>query len=316
MRFAHPTYDWAVPAPGECGYHAANTPDLPMIHSMTAFAREQADAAGGRLTWELRSVNHRYLDISLRLPEELRGQETAVREAIGARLGRGKVEAGLRLETPIAPDSLDIDESLARRVISAAVRLKEIDTQLAPLSVAELLRWPGVLQSTTAEAETLAAESIALLNRALDTFVATRAREGARLREFLLARLTAAARVADEARVLLPQVIDAQRERLKARLAECQAAFDPSRLEQEMVMFVTRIDVAEELDRLEAHLAEIRRLLDQGGAIGRRLDFLMQELNREANTLGSKAADLRFTNASVELKVLIDQMREQIQNIE
>lgn len=291
-------------------------PRTPMIHSMTAFAREQADAPRGRLTWELRSVNHRYLDISLRLPEELRGLETAVREAVSARVGRGKVEAGLRLETPAVPESFEIDESVARQVLRTAARLQEIDNRLSPLTTAELLRWPGVIKSASADPETAAADALALLTTALDTFVATRAREGARLREFLQARVESAARVAADVRQWMPEVVEAQRARLKARLAECQAALDPARLEQEMVLFATRIDVSEELDRLDAHLAEIRRLLDQGGAIGRRLDFLMQELNREANTLGSKAADLRFTNASVELKVLIDQMREQIQNIE
>jgi uncharacterized protein (TIGR00255 family) len=287
-----------------------------MIHSMTAFAREQADAPRGRLTWELRSVNHRYLDLGLRLPEELRGLENAVREAVGARVSRGKVEAGLRLEAPAAPESLELDETVARQVLRTAARLKEIDKHLSPMTTAELLRWPGVLVTGAADPEALAASALDLLGRALDTFVATRAREGARLREFLLARVESAAQVAAGLRPLLPEVVETQRARLKARLAECLGTLDPARLEQEMVLFATRIDVSEELDRLHAHLAEIRRLLAEGGAIGRRLDFLMQELNREANTLGSKVADLRFTNASVELKVLIDQMREQIQNIE
>jgi len=287
-----------------------------MIHSMTAFAREQADGPWGRLTWELRSVNHRYLDIGLRLPEELRGLEAGVREAAGARIRRGKVEAGLRFEPPAVPETFDIDESMARQIIRTAARLKELDAHLSPLATAELMRWPGVMKSAAADPETVTAEALALFRRALDSFVETRAREGTRLQEFLLARLEAAGRVADEVRTLLPGVVEAQRERLKVRVAECQASVDPQRLEQEIVLFATRIDVSEELDRLQAHLAEIRRLLGEGGGIGRRLDFLMQELNREANTLGSKAADLRFTNASVELKVLIDQMREQIQNIE
>jgi uncharacterized protein (TIGR00255 family) len=287
-----------------------------MISSMTAFARGEAETPWGSLVWELKSVNHRYLELGLRLPEELRAIEPAVREACSARLNRGKVDVTLRLQLAGAAAGIEIDEIQARRVLDSAARLRALQPGLAPIGEADVLRWPGVLKTPSPDAQALAEQALAALRRALDSLADMRAREGARLKEFLEQRLDAAARVADEVRAVLPQIIDAYRARLTERLRELKESIDPSRLEQELVLFANRMDVDEELDRLASHLAEIRRLLAQGGAVGRRLDFLMQELNREANTLGSKAADLRMTNASVELKVLIDQMREQIQNIE
>jgi uncharacterized protein (TIGR00255 family) len=305
-----------------------------MIYSMTAFARGEAETPWGSLVWELKSVNHRYLELGLRLPEELRAIEPAVREAVSARLNRGKVDVTLRLQMAATAAGVEIDEAQARRVLDSAARLRALQPGLAPLGEADVLRWPGVLKAPVPDAAALAEQALAALRQALDGLADMRAREGARLREFLVQRLDAAARVAEELRAALPKIIEHYRTRLSERLqelsgnladrTEARAAgqgrpgggFDPGRLEQELVLFVNRMDVAEELDRLASHVAEIRRLLAQGGAVGRRLDFLMQELNREANTLGSKAADLRMTNASVELKVLIDQMREQIQNIE
>jgi uncharacterized protein (TIGR00255 family) len=287
-----------------------------MIHSMTAFARGEAETPWGSLVWEIKSVNHRYLELGLRLPEELRAIEPAVREAVSARLNRGKVDVGLRLQMTNADGHVEIDEAQARRVLDSAARLRAMQPNLAPIGEVDVLRWPGVLKTPAPDAAALAEQALAALKRALDALVDMRAREGERLREFLEQRLDAAARVAADVRAVMPQIVEAYRARLAERLRELKENVDPNRLEQELVLFVNRMDVAEELDRLASHLAEIRRLLAQGGAIGRRLDFLMQELNREANTLGSKAADLRMTNASVELKVLIDQMREQIQNIE
>src|SRR3989344_4608006 len=256
-----------------------------MIHSMTAFARRGTDTPWGTLTWELRSVNHRYLELGMRLPEELRALEPRVRELMQARLKRGKVDAGLWFTRAAATDAA-LDAGQVRRLQElAASAQREAGAALAPL-------------------------------RALDELADTRAREGARLQELLLARLMAMEKIVAGVHAVLPEMARLYRERLEARLKEVREGLDPARLEQEMVLFANRTDVAEELDRLNAHFAECRRVLNAGEQAGRRLDFLMQELNREANTLSSKSADLRQTNAAVELKVLIDQMREQIQNIE
>ena len=287
-----------------------------MIHSMTAFARREADTPWGTLTWELRSVNHRYLDLSMRLPEELRALEPRVRELMQARLKRGKVDAGLWFTRAAATDAA-LDAGQVRRLQElAASAQREAGAVLAPLRAIDVLRWPGVMQSAAIDVESLGGEALALLARALDELADTRAREGARLQELLLARLAAMEKIVAGVHAVLPEMARLYRERLEARLKEVREGLDPARLEQEMVLFANRTDVAEELDRLNAHFAECRRVLNAGEQAGRRLDFLMQELNREANTLASKAADLRLTNASVELKVLIDQMREQIQNIE
>lgn len=287
-----------------------------MIHSMTAFARREAETPSGTLTWELRSVNHRYLDIGLRLPEELRGLEPRVREAIQARVKRGKVDAGLWLAR-VPGTELALDAEQLRRVTAVAEEAQRlVGGRLETLRAIDVLRWPGVLKGAALDVEGLGQEALSLLTRALDELVENRAREGARLQEFLLARLAGMEKIVNDTKALLPDIQRLYRERLEARLKEIKEQLDPARLEQEIVLFANRTDVAEELDRLTAHFAEIRRVLDKGEQAGRRLDFLMQELNREANTLASKSADLRQTNASVELKVLIDQMREQIQNIE
>ena len=287
-----------------------------MIHSMTAFARREADTPWGGLTWELRSVNHRYLDLGMRLPEELRALEPRVRELMQARLKRGKVDAGLWFTRAAATDAA-LDAGQVRRLQElAASAQRAAGAVLAPLRAIDVLRWPGVMQSAAIDVESLGGEALALLARALDELADTRAREGARLQELLLARLAAMEKIVAGVHAVLPEMARLYRERLEARLKEVREGLDPARLEQEMVLFANRTDVAEELDRLNAHFAECRRVLNAGEQAGRRLDFLMQELNREANTLASKAADLRLTNASVELKVLIDQMREQIQNIE
>ncbi len=290
-----------------------------MIRSMTAFARREADTKRGVLTWELRSVNHRYLEVGLRLPEELRGLETAVRELIGKRLARGKVDGVLHFTPCIAlEEAFTFDEHQARRLFEAARAIGRLASgaPLAPLATIDVLRWPGVIQTPPLDVEDLTSKALELCDATLDELLAAREREGARLHAFLLERLAALEHQVAEVRAILPEIARGFRERLEARLGELKAQLEPGRLEQEIVLFANRSDVTEELERLAAHAAEVRACLDRAGAVGRRLDFLMQELNREANTLAAKSADLRITNAAVELKVLIEQMREQVQNIE
>ncbi|OGI58976.1 MAG: YicC family protein [Candidatus Muproteobacteria bacterium RBG_19FT_COMBO_61_10] len=292
-----------------------------MTLSMTAFARNDQETPWGSLIWELRSVNHRYLEVSLRLPEDLRALETPVRDLIGKRLGRGKVDGILRFQARDAiTGEFAQDETLVTRLISVARKTGEIGTQhgvaLSPLRVIDLLRWPGVLKTTGVDMDALMAAAMTLLDQALDEMRETRRREGERLADTISQRVDGMEAITATVRAVLPEVLQSFRQRLDTRLAEVRKDLDPARVEQEVVLFAQKIDVDEELDRLSAHIAEVRRVLKQGGQIGRRLDFLMQELNREANTLGSKAADLRLTNAAVDLKVLIEQMREQVQNIE
>jgi uncharacterized protein (TIGR00255 family) len=283
---------------------------------MTAFARQGVDTPAGTLVWELRSVNHRYLDTSLRLPEELRAIEVPARERIARRLERGKVEAILKLQAAEQTPTLQFDAAAARALLQAAGEVTALASGLAPLSVADVLRWPGVLRAPTPDLESVAQAALATLDAALEELVATREREGARLEQLLKDRLAAIDRIVTEAVRILPEVMREYRARIEARLGEIRAQLDPARLEQEMVLYANRADVTEELDRLKTHIAEVERVLGGGGQMGRRLDFLMQELNRESNTLASKSVDIRLTSAAVELKVLIEQMREQVQNIE
>jgi uncharacterized protein (TIGR00255 family) len=288
-----------------------------MIFSMTAFARREHTTAWGSLAWELRSVNHRYLEVALRLPDELRGLEPKVREAVAERVGRGRVDVMLYWKSNEASaQSIDIDTAQLARVVQALESIEKSGAATAPVHVLELLRWPGVIRTQTLDVDNLSREALGLLAQALDELRVTRAREGERVKTFLSERLSAVEQQVKSVRAVLPETLETFRERLNTRLAEMSATLDRARLEQEIVLFAHRIDVAEELERLTGHVQEVRRALDGGGQVGRRLDFLMQEFNREANTLGSKSADLRVTNAAVELKVLIDQMREQVQNIE
>ena len=288
-----------------------------MTASMTAFARQETATAWGALTWELRSVNHRYLDIALRLPEELRSLEPRVREALGARLARGKVDGTLRFQSGEATaGALEMDAEQVQRLLAASDHLRELAPDVAPLRAVDVLRWPGVIRVPPLDVESLGAAALETLNAALDELVKTRNREGARMQEFMLQRLQAMEQMVAKARELLPETTRLFRERLETRLQEIKQQLDPARLEQEMVLFAQKVDVSEEIDRLTAHFAEIRRVFGQSGPAGRRLDFLIQELNREANTLSSKSPDVRLTNVAVELKVLIEQMREQVQNIE
>lgn len=288
-----------------------------MTLSMTAFSRQEAATAWGGLAWELRSVNHRYLEIAFRLPEELRSIEMRARELIGQKLSRGKIDATLRFQAQeVQTGPFEIDENQLKRLFAAADRVHELANGVEPMAVIDCLRWPGVVKTAPLDLEGLANAATALLAKALDELVAVRAREGARLRELMLARVVSMEEAVAGVRTIAPDIQRQYRDRLTARLAEVRQTLDPTRLEQEMVLFAQRTDVAEELDRLTTHLAEVRRVLQGGGQIGRRLDFLSQELNREANTLASKSADIRQTNAAVELKVLIEQVREQVQNIE
>jgi uncharacterized protein (TIGR00255 family) len=290
-----------------------------MIRSMTAFASAETETPWGALAFELRSVNHRYLELNPRLPEELRALEPALRERVAARLTRGKVDVNLRYRpSDAAAAEIRLNDALLDRLQRTAADFGERFPRMTT-DFTSLLEWPGVLLREEVDQEGLREAALKLLDSALDDMLATRGREGERLGVFLRERLDAIARTVADVRTWLPEIRAALRTRLETRLAEIrggQASLDPGRLEQELVLQLSRIDVDEELDRLSVHIEEARRVLDLPDAVGRRLDFLMQEFNREANTLGSKSVDKRTTQASVELKVLIEQMREQVQNIE
>ncbi|VXB35117.1 Protein YicC [Pseudomonas sp. 8BK] len=287
-----------------------------MIHSMTAFARAEQAGANGTLSWELRSVNHRYLEPHLRLPESFRDLEGAVREALRNGLSRGKVECTLRFSDDNAGKALQVDLERAAQLVAAAESVAGLIKQPAALNPLEVLGWPGVLVADAADPQALNQSALALFNEALTELKKGREREGAELAKLLNERLDSILEQVAALRELVPQMLAGQRQKILDRCAEMQAELDPQRLEQELVILAQKSDVAEELDRLSTHVSEVRRVLKTGGQAGRRLDFLMQELNREANTLGSKAFDTRSTQAAVNLKVLIEQMREQVQNIE
>lgn len=288
-----------------------------MIRSMTAFARAEADLDAVQATWELRSVNHRYLEIQPRLPEGYRQLEPTVRERVRAQLERGKVDVTLRLgEAAGEGGRLELDQGLAASLVELAEQAHWQLGTARGLTTGELLQWPGVVRTPVlaeGEAERRLQEA---LNHALAELVAAREREGAALAEAMTERLETVETGLATIRRRLPEVRQALRERLEGRLQELQQQVDPERLEQELVLATQRTDVDEELDRLATHLAETRRVLEAGGPCGRRLDFLMQEMNREANTIGSKSADPEVSQTVVDLKVAIEQMREQAQNIE
>ncbi len=287
-----------------------------MVHSMTAFARVERSGPYGTLSWELRSVNSRYLEPHLRLPETFRDLEGAVREALRQGLSRGKLECTLRLTEDSSGKPLQVDRERAAQLIAAAESVAALIQQPAPLNPLEVLAWPGVLVADAADPQALNAAAVALFNDGLNELKNGRAREGAELARLLNERLDAMQVEVLQLRELIPQMLANQRQKIETRCAEMKVELEPQRLEQELVLLAQKSDVAEELDRLATHISEVRRVLKAGGAAGRRLDFLMQELNREANTLGSKAFDPRSTQAAVNLKVLIEQMREQVQNIE
>ncbi|MCQ4316520.1 YicC family protein [Stutzerimonas zhaodongensis] len=287
-----------------------------MIHSMTAFARAEQAVDNGTLSWEIRSVNHRYLEPHLRLPDAFRELEGATREALRKGLSRGKVECTLRFAEDSAGRSMQVDNERASQLIAAAESVAALIKQPAPLNPLEILAWPGVLVGDSADPQTLNTAALQLFLTALTEMKAGRLREGEELARLINERLDLIADETATLRAQVPHMLAAQRQKILDRCAEMRVELDPQRLEQEIVMLAQKSDVAEELDRLSTHVSEVRRVLKSGGAAGRRLDFLMQELNREANTLGSKAFDTRSTQAAVNLKVLIEQMREQVQNIE
>jgi uncharacterized protein (TIGR00255 family) len=290
---------------------------LPSVQSMTAFARREACHPWGSLSWEIRSVNHRYLEAQLRLPEAARHLEMPARELLREKLVRGKLDCTLRLQTAsTAAGPIAIDDALVRSLDKACLHVEALTGGLARPGALELLRWPGVIAESHPDVDEVARAALALLRETLDELVAMRAREGANLAEFIAKRLDAIDSIADTVRRALPELLAAQQQKLAARVAELCAEVDPQRLEQEIALLAARSDVAEELDRLASHVAEARRSLAGGAACGRRLDFLMQEFNREANTLSSKSMAADTTRSAVELKVLIEQIREQVQNIE
>ncbi|ATJ84714.1 YicC/YloC family endoribonuclease [Halomonas beimenensis] len=287
-----------------------------MVHSMTAFSRQDRDGDWGRLQLELRSVNQRYLEPHFRLPEALRDLEPEFRDALRGRLARGKVECQLRFDPAETGTTLQVNQARLDALIDALAQIHD-EVPQAPLPDAlALLDHPGVLEAPAPDLETVKAEARALFQEALDDLVAGRAREGDKLAALIRERLDGVRDQVAEVRRLLPEILERQRHQLLERLAEMRTELDPQRLEAELVLLVQKADVAEELDRLETHVDEVERQLTQRGPIGRRLDFLMQELNREANTLSSKSVVAESTRCAVELKVLIEQMREQIQNIE
>lgn len=285
------------------------------LRSMTAFASGEATTPWGTLACELRSVNHRFLEIAARLPDELRALEPALRERIGARISRGKVDVSLRLRASESAGALQVDRA---RLAELARLSRELEADFPGLRTdfSQLLQIPGVVRSEGIDAAQLQAEALALLDTVLDEFVAAREREGAKLAQAIVERLDGIAAIGTEVRDCIPAIREGQRSRLQARLADLPQPVDPGRLEQEVVIAMQKLDVDEELDRLDAHVSEARRVLRLREAVGRRLDFLLQEFNREANTLGSKSVDSRTSAAAIELKVLIDQIREQAQNIE
>ncbi len=288
-----------------------------MILSMTGFAAVGADLPGCALTVELRSVNHRYLDLQLRLPDELRVLESAARETLAAELKRGKVDCRITLTraTPGAT-TLAVNAERVAQLRDAAADVQRHAPGSAPLSTIEILRWPGVLTEPSVDPETLAAKALQLVRQALSELGASREREGHKLRAMIEERCEGIEAQLSRVAPRVPAIHDAYVEKLSARLRDAGLDPDTERLKQELALFATKIDVAEEVSRLVTHIAEVRRVLSAGGSSGKRLDFLMQELNREANTLGSKSVDAELSHAALELKVLIEQMREQVQNIE
>jgi len=288
-----------------------------MIRSMTGFARREQSTPFGNLAWELRSVNHRYLEISLRLPEDFRGAEGEFRQAIAGTARRGKVEAALYFRPAVATaPEFELNEPLLERLIERAALVRSRLADAAEINAVDLLRWPGVVREPERDTGPQLAAAHALLDGTLAAFADSRASEGGRIAELLASRGDAVESLANEVTTRLPEVRRKIRERLNERIAQVAAEPNQDRLEQEIVIALQKMDVDEELDRLRSHVAEMRKVIAGDEPAGRRLDFLMQEFNREANTLSSKSQDVETTRAAVEMKVLIEQMREQVQNVE
>ena len=288
-----------------------------MANSMTAFSRQEQVGEQGRLVWELRSVNHRYLEVSLRLPEELKMLDPVARERIGGRVMRGKIDCTLRFyPSPAAAGNVRVNERLALQIIESAAEIGRLQHEAIPPRTMDILRWPGVLETEELDMTPVQKDAARLLDAALDGLVEMRAREGEQLSRLIEQRCASMRTEVVKVKDLMPRVLDGIKSRLRNRLLELTEELDSARIEQEMAILAQKLDVDEEMDRLSTHLGEIESVLAREEPIGRRLDFLMQELNREANTLASKSSDVEVTRCAVELKVLIEQMREQIQNIE
>jgi len=287
-----------------------------MIHSMTAYARKEFKGDWGTAVWEIRSVNQRYLETYIRLPEQFRGLEAVLRERFRKQLQRGKVECNLRFEASAANSgALQLNEALAEKLIESAnwVSKKAGKAKLNPV---DILRWPGVMEAAEKDMGELSTDLLSFFNETLGEFLESRASEGEKLQAMLEQRLTGITEQADFVEGKMPEIIEWQRERIQKKFSDAKIELDETRVEQELILMAQKLDVAEEIDRLNAHVTETRSILTKGGACGRRLDFMMQEFNRESNTLGSKSISTDITKSAVELKVLIEQMREQLQNIE
>jgi len=286
-----------------------------MTQSMTAYAQAAINTELGELSCELRSVNHRYLEVAPRMPEELRVHEGNLRELVSTKLARGRVDVFIRLKESES-SNLEPNDEAAKNLNALLREMRKKVPEMEAMRAIDVLRWPGVLQAKKADPDVMKTKLLEVLGEALDGLVKARGTEGQKMANLIVQRLVGIREIIGEVKTFLPEIAQAYRARLEEKLAEIKDQLDPGRLEQEMVMFLQKTDVAEELDRLVVHIEEVQRVLEKPEPAGRRLDFLMQELNREANTLGSKAHDPRLTKASVDLKVLIEQMREQVQNIE
>lgn len=288
-----------------------------MIQSMTAFARAQSQGSWGSVVCEIRTINHRYLELIVRVPETLHELEISMRECLRGMIKRGKVECILRYQPSDADGAqIIINSRLVKQLCEANEKITQMLKSQSVVNTMDILHWPGILQIAELDLETIEDEVLKLLKTCLKELIAARQREGEELRTLFFQRLDSMKEELSKVKQRMPMVLAQQRERLINRFRDAKIELDSNRLEQEIVLFVQKIDISEEMERIDAHISEVRRILKQGGVAGRRLDFLMQELNREANTLGAKSVDVDITRVSVELKVLIEQMREQVQNVE
>ncbi|WP_444995985.1 YicC/YloC family endoribonuclease [Aliikangiella sp. IMCC44359] len=288
-----------------------------MIRSMTAFARQSIEKTWGTGVWEIRSVNSRFLETNFRLPETFRFLEFKLREKLRKKLQRGKLDCSLKLDTSGADSgNLAIDQEMAKSLLKSYSELEKLSDIEQPPELTQLLSWPGIIKSAELDSEQMEQELFLGFEQAIEQLIQMREREGQSLTDIIELRLESMSEQVAFVRQEMPAIVKWQQEKILTRFEEAKLELEEQRLEQEMVMLAQKVDVDEELDRLDTHIKEVSRLIKKGGAVGRRLDFLMQELNREANTLGSKSINAKTTAASVELKVLIEQMREQIQNIE
>ncbi|ELB2258111.1 YicC family protein [Vibrio parahaemolyticus] len=288
-----------------------------MIYSMTAYARKEVKGDWGSAVWEIRSVNQRYLETYFRMPEQFRALEPVLRERFRKRLARGKVECNLRFEAnPAAKAELSINEALATQVIKAAEQVMHMTGELSRINPFQVMQWPGVMETPEQNMDEVNKELLAAFDEAISEFIEARGREGDNMKALIEQRLDAITAEVVKVRARMPEILEWQRERLFSKFEDAKIELDASRVEQELILLAQKSDVAEELDRLDSHVKETTNILKKGGAVGRRLDFMMQEFNRESNTLASKSICTDITASGVELKVLIEQMREQIQNIE